>query len=93
MSIKEELFGMQDEGYKKFHERLIPTVEHERVIGVRTPQLRRFAKEAAKREDIHGFLNDLPHTYYEENNLHAFITAEIKDYETAIAETVRFTAC
>ncbi|MGN1116844.1 MAG: DNA alkylation repair protein [Candidatus Ornithomonoglobus sp.] len=90
MSIKNELFAMQDLGYKEFHQRLMPTVEHDRVIGVRTPQLRKFAKDAAKREDIGDFLNDLPHTYYEENNLHAFIVAGIKDYETALAETKRF---
>ncbi len=90
MSIKDELFEMQDRGYKEFHQKLMPTVEHDRVIGIRTPRLRKFAKEAAKRENIQGFLDDLPHKYYEENNLHAFIIAEIKDYETALAETKKF---
>lgn len=90
MSIKDELYEMQDLGYKEFHEKLMPTVEHERIIGIRTPRLRKFAREAAKRENIRDFLDDLPHTYYEENNLHAFIVAEIKDYETALAETKRF---
>ncbi|MGN0181793.1 MAG: DNA alkylation repair protein [Candidatus Ornithomonoglobus sp.] len=90
MDIKDELFAMQDLKYKEFQQKLMPTVEHDRVIGVRTPQLRRFAKEAAKRENIGDFINDLPHTYYEENNLHAFIVARIKDYETALTETKRF---
>lgn len=71
--ITKELFELQDEEYKKFHTKLIPTVEQEKIIGIRTPKLRVYAKELVKKEEegAKRFLEDLPHTYYEENNLHA----------------------
>lgn len=78
--IKEELFAQQDSGYRDFQAKLIPTVEYETVIGVRTPALRKMAKQLAKREDIGTFLETLPHRYFEENQLHAFIIAERKDF-------------
>ena len=68
--ITEDLFALQDKEYQAFHAKLIPNVPSEKVIGVRTPALRKYAKEAAKLPEIHDFLNELPHTYYEENNLH-----------------------
>lgn len=81
---------MQDLEYKKFHSKLIPTVSHELVIGVRTPQLRKFSKEFSKTEESKIFLASLPHKYYEENNVHAFVIEQIKDYETALYETEQF---
>ncbi len=90
MNVTEELFAMQDKGYKAFHEKLIPTVSPDRVIGVRTPELRKFARAFAKDERAAEFLKDLPHRYYEENNLHAFVIETIKDYDTALIETKRF---
>ena len=88
--IQNELFEMQDEGYRAFHSKLIPNIAPERIIGVRTPQLRSYAKEFAKREEAAIFLRQLPHTYYEENNLHAFLIEQIRDYEACIAEWNRF---
>lgn len=82
--LQQELFAMQDVGYRDFHSRLIPTVEKERIIGVRTPQLRRFAKAFGKTEDAEAFLQILPHHYYEEDNLHAFLIEEIKDYDRCV---------
>lgn len=86
--IRRRLFAMQDKGYKAFQERLMPTVEAKTVIGVRTPQLRRFAKEVGKgklgEEAAGAFLDELPHVYYEENNLHAFLIEEIGDYEECV---------
>ena len=32
----------------------------------------------------------LPHTYYDENILHALLVAEIKDYDTCVKEVERF---
>ena len=90
MDISKKLFDMQDLNYKNFHQKLIPTVDANSVIGVRTPQLRKFAKEFAKTEDAQSFIKNLPHQYYEENNLHAFVLEQIKDFDTAIAETERF---
>ena len=88
--IQKELFEMQDEAYREFHSRLIPDIAPERIIGVRTPQLRSYAKQFAKREEAADFLQQLPHTYYEENNLHAFLIEQIKDYDTCVAEWNRF---
>ena len=90
MNIREELLKMQDPKYRDFHSRLMPTVDKKFIIGVRVPELRRFAKEIAKTDDAAEFLKSLPHKYYEENNLHAFLTEKIKDYETALLETEKF---
>ncbi len=84
--IQEELFSMQDLEYRDFHSKLMPNVAKELVIGVRTPILRKYGKELAKnqKEEAAIFLQALPHTYYEENNLHAFLIEQIKDYEECI---------
>lgn len=88
--IRDELFRLQDEKYRDFQGKLMPTVAADTVIGVRTPALRKFAKELVKRSDIQVFLNDLPHRYFDENQLHAFVISEIKDYEECVAEVNRF---
>ncbi len=88
--IREELFRLRDEKYRDFQIKLIPTVGQDSIIGVRTPELRKLAKQAAKREDVKSFLHDLPHRYFEENQLHAFIISEFKDYWTCMEETERF---
>lgn len=78
------LFELEDLGYKEFHSHLMPTVDPDTVIGVRTPELRRLAGKLAKDPEINLFLDTLPHTYYEENNLHGFILERIKDYEACV---------
>ena len=90
LRVQKELFDMQDEGYRAFHSKLIPTIDPDRIIGVRTPQLRSFAKGFAKQPEAAVFLQQLPHDYYEENNLHAFLIEQIKDYETCVAQWNRF---
>ena len=85
--IQKELFEMQDLKYRDFHSKLMPTVDKEKVIGVRIPQLRKYASSFLKlssREEINEFMHTLPHQYYEEDNLHAFIIEKIKDYEECI---------
>lgn len=89
-NIRKDLFALADEEYKKFHQGLIPTVNPDRIIGVRTPVLRKYAKDIMKRSDIKPFLDALPHDYYDEDNLHAFIIEQIKDYDSVIAELDRF---
>lgn len=88
--IQEKLFKLQDKEYKKFQCKLMPTVDPETVIGVRTPELRKLAKQLAKDENTGNFLEKLPHQYYEENNLHGFLIEMIKDYETCVKEIDRF---
>lgn len=88
--IQAELWEQQDEGYKDFHAKLIPTVAAETIIGVRTPQVRKLAKKWAKDPDIGEFLARLPHRYYDENNVHAFIVEQLKDYGECLEQTERF---
>lgn len=82
--IQKELFQLQDKEYRQFHSSLMPTIDPDLVIGVRTPELRKLAKRLGKEKDISIFLGTLPHIYYEENNLHAFIISEYKDYAACI---------
>jgi len=84
--IREDLFKLQDLAYRDFHSRLVPVLDKNSIIGVRTPALKKYAKEVSGHLDIGLFLRDLPHTYYEENNLHAFIIASISDFDQCIEE-------
>lgn len=88
--IRASLWEMQDVGYKDFHAKLIPTVAPEAIIGVRTPELRGYARKLAKDPQISDFLAQLPHQYYDENNVHAFVVEQIKDYGECLAQTERF---
>ncbi|MDD4689454.1 MAG: DNA alkylation repair protein [Eubacteriales bacterium] len=88
--IQKNLFTMQDLSYRDFHARLMPTIDKDTIIGVRTPLLRKYAKENFKEAKYIDFLKDLPHTYYEENNLHGFIIEQIKDYDKCIEEIEKF---
>ncbi len=88
--IRNELFKMQDIAYRDFNSKLIPTVDKSLFIGVRTPELRKYAKQLAKREDIEEFLHSLPHKYFDENQLHAFIVSEIKDFKSCVDKVNEF---
>ncbi len=87
--IQKRLFELQDIDYKDFTAKLIPNIDVKTIIGVRTPMLRKLAKEVSDK----SFLQKLPHKYYEENNFHAFMIADIKDYDECIAEINRFLPC
>ncbi len=82
--VQQKLFELQDEKYRDFHATLMPTVDKEKVIGVRSPQLKKFAKEFYKSGNYESFLRNLPHKYYEENNVQAALIGFEKDYEKAI---------
>lgn len=90
MNIREELFALQDLKYKEFHKRLIPTIDANTIIGVRIPALRALVKEFSGTEEAAEFMKELPHAYYEENNVHAFLIEKIKDYDTCIRELDKF---
>ena len=77
-----DLFALQDKEYEEFISALLPTVDSETIIGIRTPALRAYAKKMTGRE---AFMRNLPHKYYEENNLHAFLIEQIHDYDACIA--------
>ena len=86
-NIQEYLFSVQDTTYQQFQSKIIPNVNQDTIIGVRTPILRDYAKKLAKDENIEEFFTSLPHKYFEENLLHAFILERLKDYDRAI-ETI-----
>lgn len=88
--IRQKLFAMQDESYRAFQCRLMPTVPPERVIGVRIPALRALARELAGTPEGEAFLGQLPHAYYEEDNLHGFLLERIRDYDAALAGVEAF---
>lgn len=87
---KESLFKLQDLKYRDFHSKLMPTIDKEFVIGVKVPEIKKLAKKIFKSGKYKDFLEDLPHKYYEENNLHAFLIMQIKDFDECMAEVERF---
>ena len=88
--IQKRLFELRAEKYRDFQVKLIPTADPARVIGVRTPELRRLAKELSKKDDIDIFLDALPHDHFDENQLHAFILSGMKDYDRCMGSVCRF---
>ena len=86
----DRLMSAQDISYRDFQSGLIPSVDLSSMIGVRTPELRKIAGEFSRREDISGFLSDLPHLYFEEDQIHAFIISGIKDFSACIDEVELF---
>ena len=88
--ILAELFRLQDKKYASFQAKLIPTIPADRIIGVRTPELRAFAKELSKDEGVDAFLAALPHQYFDEDQLHAFVISLEKDFDKCVGEVEAF---
>ena len=88
--IVAELFRMQDKDYALMQAKIIPTVAADRIIGVRTPALRAFAKKLYKDTDIDAFLAGAPHQYFDEDQLHAFVISLEKDFGKCMAEVDAF---
>lgn len=88
--LKRSLFELQDLKYRDFQSKLLPKTEKEKIIGVRTPILRKFAKEFAQTKEAQKFLQELPHQYYEENNLHLMLVTQIRDYKKCLKEVTQF---
>ena len=88
--IQELLFAKQDIKYRDFQAPLFPNIDKEKMIGVRTPDLKKLAKELYGSETANKFIETLPHEYFDENQLHAFLISLIKDYETCLKEVDRF---
>jgi 3-methyladenine DNA glycosylase AlkD len=84
------LYVLQDTAYRDFNAKLIPNISKDCFIGIRTPILRKMAKDMVKSGQYKDFISHLPHKYFEENQLHAFILSEIKDFDFVITETDRF---
>lgn len=90
MSIYEKLLSVQDIEYKEFQSRLVPNISPDTMIGVRTPQMRSIAKEVFGSPEAEFFLSQLPHKYYEENLLHFFLIAMIKDFDECLKAVEKF---
>ena len=88
--IRERLFALQDVSYRDFQKGLIPGLSEDAMIGVRTPDLKKLAKEYGRKEETGEFLRDTPHRYFDENQLHAFIISGEKDFETCIRRVEEF---
>ena len=84
-AVRARLLALQDEKNAPFMAKLVPTLPPESVLGVRMPDCRSLARELCRESDIGLFLADLPHRYLDENNLHALILNEEKDYAAAVA--------
>lgn len=87
--VRARLFELRDEQYSLFTSKLIPNIPCEAVIGVRSPELKKLAKELKNTDIAAEFIKILPHKYLEEYNLHSLLIADIKDFETSVAETER----
>ena len=86
----EELFKLQDIKYREVQIKTITNIDPDTIIGVRTPDLRKLAKELYKSNNYKDFIEDLPHKYFEENQLHSFIIFETKDYNECISRLNKF---
>lgn len=90
MTLHERLTKEKDEAYRVFQTKLVPNIPSETIVGVRTPALRKIAKEVFESKDRDIFLSSLPHRYYEENLIHFFMLAMIKDFEACVNAVERF---
>ena len=88
--VRERLFELTDGKYREMQIKTTPSVDAQLFIGVRTPPLRQLAKEYSKHLDINEFLSDLPHKYFEENQLHAFIISLTGDYGRCMEQVCGF---
>ncbi len=88
--IYTDLLALQEIPYRDFQRKLIPTVEPDRILGIRTPLLRRYARELAGHREAELFLAELPHAWFEQNQLHAFLLSGMKDYSACLAGVSRF---
>ena len=88
--IEKKLLKLQDKNYQEIQFKIIPNIDNSTIIGVRTPELRKIAKEMVKEGTYKSFLEELPHKYFDENQLHAFIISELKDYNECISYLDKF---
>ena len=88
--MHEELFKLQDLKYRDFQAKLLPTVDKEKIIGVRSPELCKLAKKFFQDNYAENFLQDLPHKYFEENSIHTILICEMKNYSACLEEVKKF---
>ena len=90
MNIYDKLYKVNDDKYKEFQSKLVPNIDKDTILGVKTPEMRLIAKEIFLSDDKESFLNDLPHKYYEENLIHFFVISMIKDFDETVQRVEKF---
>ncbi len=90
VTLYDQLMEVKDDAYREFQAKLVPNIPPETILGVRTPQMRRIAREVFESPDRETFLNDLPHRYYEENLIHFFVISMIRDFYECIRKVEEF---
>ena len=90
MTVYEQLAACRSEKYRDFQSKLVPNIPKETILGVRTPEMRRIAKQLRGTAEAEAFLTELPHTYYEENLIHFFLIAMIRDFDACVQAVERF---
>ena len=90
MSLYERLLAVRDPAYREFQIKLVPNIDPATVVGVRTPDMRAIAKEVFSSRERDEFLHELPHRYYEENLIHFFVIAMIKDFDQCVQAVENF---
>ena len=90
MNLIAKLMEVKDDKYKSFQAKLVPNRNPDTILGIRTPEMRKIAKDLFESNDYDLFLNELPHQYYEENLIHFFVISMIKDFDKCIKEVERF---
>ena len=90
MTVRDRLLEKRDPQYQEFQSKLVPNIDPATIVGVRTPEMRQIAKEFFGSQEGNDFLQTLPHNLYEENLVHFFMIAMIKDFDECIKEVERF---
>ena len=90
MTLYRRLAEVRDDAYREFLAKLVPNIPKETILGVRTPEMRKIAKEVFESTERDAFLNDLPHKYYEENLIHFFVLAMIRDFDECVRRVEAF---
>ena len=90
MTLYDRLIEVKDDAYREFQAKLVPNIPPETILGVRTPDMRKIAKEVFESPDRDAFLCDLPHKYYEENLIHFFVISMIKDFDECVGAVEAF---
>ena len=90
MDLYDRLAEVKDDAYREFQSRLVPSISPETILGVRTPEMRKIAKEVFASPDREAFLSDLPHRYYEEDLIHFFVISMIRDFGECVRAVEAF---
>ena len=90
MTLYDQLMKAKDDSYREFQTKLVPNIAPDNILGVRTPDMRKIAKEVFKSPERDEFLSDLPHKYYEENLIHFFVISMIKDFDECVEKVEKF---